>query len=157
MAGTSAYNQILDEVQTQIKALSLTGVTTTNILVLKYTTLREDQLAALPAVLISPFGQPRVISGGPADNIGMNVIQYPVAIMCLQAGNQDQTTNLDRIALWLQKIFMEFYHKSIAAVTAGTVYTCEADPRDTFHPDAWFDNLDAGGIVLRFNCQLVRS
>lgn len=152
---TSAYKQIIDEVDTQITALSLTGVS--NVITMKYSTLRKKEVSGLPAVLISPFGQPRVVTGTPADNIGTNVIQYPVAVMCVQAGNQDQTTNYDRILLWLQQIFTEFYHKEVAAVTAGNVYTCEVDPRDSFNPDAWFDNLDAGGLVLRFNTQLARS
>ena len=153
----SAYKQILDNVKTQIVALELSGVTSTNVVLMKMATMRNKEVAALPAVLISPFGQPRTITNTPADTVGTNVLQYPVAIMVIQDGNQDQTGNYDRIALWLQNIFQEFYHKVISAVTAGNVYSCEVDHRDTFQPDAWFDNLDVGGMVLRFNCQLARS
>jgi len=155
MAGTSAYNQIIDEVKTQITALSLTGMS--NIVKMKRSTVRKKEVAGLPAVLISPFGQPRMISGTPADNIGENVIEYPVAVLLVQAGNADQATNYDRMALWIQQVTMEFHHTSISAVTAGNCYTCEVAPQEMFQQDAWLDNLDLGGLVLRFACQITRS
>ena len=154
---TSAYKQILDEVQDQIQDLDLTGISDANVVLAKYSTIRKNETAGLTCVIIRPFSQPRPVRGGPADSIGVNVLQYPVAIMVLQAGNQDQTANYDRILLWLQQIYMEFFHKTMSAVTAGHVYTCEIDHRDTFNPDAWFDDLDAGGMILRFSCQLTRS
>jgi len=155
MAGTSAYNQIIDEVSTQITALSLSGLS--NVVKMKSSTIRKKEVAGLPACLISPFGQPVMIKGDAADNIGVNLIQYPVAVLLVQVGNQNQTTNFDRLALWLEKIVMEFHHKEVAAVTAGNVYSCDVSPRETFQQDAWLDNLDLGGLVLRFPCQLTRS
>ena len=154
---TSTYKQIMDEVKDQIAGLSLSGVSSGNIKLMKVSTDRKREIASLPAVLVSPYGQPTSITGTPAATVSQDVIQYPVAVVCVQASNQHQTTNFDRMTLWLEQIRKEFQFQPIAAVTAGNCYTCEVDLRDAFEPSAWFNNLDVGGRVLRFNAQETRS
>ena len=153
----SLYKELLAQTDTQITALSLTGITS-NVVSLKNASIGAKHVSSLPVCLLSPFGQPAMISGGPGDTIGANAIEYPVAVLLVQAGNRNQSSNLDRMAQWLEDIVMEFHHKALTSgITAGKrAYSCVVSPKDTFQQSAWLDNLDVGGLVLRFQCQINR-
>jgi hypothetical protein len=148
----STYKTILNTVQTDIQGLALSGVSNTSIVQLKVPTDREVDFPALPGVLIAPFGAKRI-----SPSAGTNAsddIEYPVVIVTLQAGDADQDGNMDRSLQWHEDIVGKFIHKRLSSPTS--VITCQVDPRDVFNPSAWFNNYDAGGMVLRFMSRELR-
>lgn len=147
MAHESVYKQILDAVQAKCKQILLTGMTASNVVVQKVPSDRTSQITSKTGVLISPFGSPNINPRGGTN--ASDDISYPVVIILIQPGNQDQITNMNRFLLWQQKVRRTFIHQRLAGVSE--VYTCFVEPRDAFNPSAWLSkNLDASGMVLRF-------
>ncbi|ANS03311.1 hypothetical protein [uncultured Mediterranean phage uvDeep-CGR2-KM19-C37] len=149
----SNYKTILNTVQTDIQGLSLSGISSTSIVQLKVPTDREVDFPALPGVLIAPFGAKRISPTGGTN--ASDDIEYPIVIVTLQAGDADQDDNIDRSLQWHETIIGNFVHKRLSSPTS--IYTCFVDPRDVFNAAAWFNNYDAGGMVLRFLSREVRS
>lgn len=140
----AVYSDILSEVQADIVALSLSGMAATSIVIAKALPRSEDEfVGGLPGCAIFPFG---AIGERPGTNVRDDIV-YPVGILLVQAGNQDQATHRDRMLLWLERIRKAFIHQHL---TVTSVYTCFVDPKDSFNLDAFRQNYDAGGMVLRF-------
>jgi hypothetical protein len=118
----------------------------TSIIQVKVTTDRETDFPALPGVLIAPFGAKRIDPFG-GSNISDD-IEYPIVIVTIQESDADQDDNRNRSLSWHEDIIGQFIHKALSGVSG--VSTCLVDPRDVFNPAAWFRNIDAGGMVLRF-------
>lgn len=143
----SVYNDILTQVSTDVKALALTGITNTNVLILKVATDRKQNVPALPAIVISPFGAKS--SPSTAGTNARDDIEYPVLIATLAASNESQTSDLDRELTWHESIMSAFINQPLNGV--ASVFTCRVNPQDVFNPAAFFDKqLDVGGTVFRF-------
>lgn len=134
----------MDEVATKIAALSLSGIASSSIVKAKAMPTSEDEfVGGLPGCAIFPHGN---IGELPGTNVRDDIV-YPVGILLVQAGNQNQSTNRDRMLLWLEQVRKRFIHQHL---TVTSVYTCMVDPKAAFDLAAWRVNFDAGGMVLRF-------
>jgi hypothetical protein len=143
----TVYGDILRQVVADIKSLSLTGISNSNVYTQKVATDRKKDVAALPAVIVAPFGSKVSPSTGGTNT--KDEIEYPVLVATLAAADEDQSTNLDRELTWHESILSKFIHQRLTGVTS--VLTCRVDPKDVFDPNAFFGkNLDVGGLILRF-------
>ena len=140
----SKYGEILLTVQARIRRLGLRGMSSTSIVVFKVPTDRGKDMPSLPAILVAPFGRKRNV---PITNLSQD-ITYPVLIVGLQAGNQEQSTNFDRPIRWLEIIEREFCANRLQEITS--VWNCEVSPMETFDRSAFDRNLDAAGTILNF-------
>ena len=149
----SKYDAILDQVVADIQGLALDGITSSNIVKMKVSTERlVKDVAALPAIVVSPFGTK--ITNFLDGAIGSRDVWYPVAIFTLQISNQDQSTDIDRSLLWHESILNKFEGVRLESVTNAWA---EVDPSETFDANAYFRGLDASGMIVRFMNREVRT
>ena len=143
----SVYMQILEAVQSELKTLALSGITDQDIILLKVLTDRDSMLPTLPGIIIAPFGA-QTSNATSGTNI-RDEIGYPVAVVTLQKGNQDQLANFDRSLNWNRLIRRHFIHQRLTGVIEVNRTTVE--PKDAFDPGAWKNlNLDVNATVYRF-------
>lgn len=146
----SAYGVILNKVVSDIQGLSLTGIAGTSVVRRRVATDRKQDMPALPGILVSPTG--RIQHNNEGSNL-RDDITYPVLVLFVQAGNQEQD-NDDNYLTWHETVRKKFIHQPLGV---ECVYTCDIDPRDTYHIPSWLQNLDVGGIVFRFKNREVRG
>lgn len=144
---TAVYTSILNQVQTNIKALSLTDIEGQNVVIVKKLTDDPKAMPGYPGVQISPFGNPSV---RPGTNVRDDIV-YPVLVATLAKNKQSQSGFRDRALQWLQSIRRAFINQRLTDSGGSTIaYTCIVDPRDSFNPEAWEKTIDLGAMILRF-------
>lgn len=135
MAFSSEHGKVLEEVRTQIIALSLTGIPNANVVITDIPVYKHRAVAGLPAVEISPFGRE---TANP--NEGTNVdddFGFPAFITLLDAANQEiDDDKLDQRLLWRQQIRHRFIHRRLA-VTGLDTFDCRFIPSSIVDPSSW--------------------
>ena len=158
----SVFHDILTTVQTAIQALSLDGINSGNIELVKVNPERETVLPGIPGILILPIGEEGIpIDGGTLrrDDVG-----YPVGIIMIDIDRQSSETGTPADAdegtvdqdyafntklLWRERIRKKFIRQKLTGV--ASVYNCEIEPDVVVDPTALLgDNLWMGTLVLRF-------
>ena len=139
------YDRILDKVTSEVKALNLSGILDANVKRCKVATDRQQDLPDLPGILISPTLRIRMTGG----TIPRDDIEYPVLILMIRQGNQNNDIGSDPFLDWQEFIRRRFIHQHLD-VTSACVYNCKIDPRDTYNIPKWLQNKEVGAIILRF-------
>jgi hypothetical protein len=147
----AVYNDILNQVQTQLRALDLTGIADANIVIRKRPTQRA--LPAMPGILICPWGSPTIDRSAGTNE--RDDIEYPVLIATVNVNAMSQTDNVSRNLGWHEDIRQEFINQRLSGVTS--VSACFVDPRDSFDPSAFDNSTDLGWMILRFLSREVRG
>lgn len=143
--GNSVMYRILTAVQTQIQALALTGVSSSNIVVKWLGRQWETTTDPVPSVIISPAPSAETM---PNDLTGTDKIGYPVLVTMIDKQNQDFTGNLNRNLKWRELINREFRYQPLAGV-AEVIY-CEPEPKPQFEAGMFMRNTYVSSFVMRF-------
>lgn len=132
------------QMQTQIVALALTGITSTNVLIKWLPRSLDSTTDPIPCVVICPAPMPEKDS---SYLINTDHVGYPVLVACLAAQNQDYTANLNRNLLWREKIRHEFISQGLVGIPE--VAYCTVEPQSVINP-AWFQkNTNYSAQVFR--------
>lgn len=141
----SIYEQIKSQVNIAIQALNLPGLSSANIVVGKIARDRPDILPSLPGILIANYGNKAPLA---ATNL-RDDIPYQVLVAAIQASNQDQLVNADRLTYWIEKIGRRF-SRSTNFAPLPTVYDTEIIQDVNFDLGAFGNNVDVSMLVLKF-------
>lgn len=149
--------QCLDAVRTVIRALGLTGVSSSSIVYKKLPlerVKRNDSLS-YPIIIITPARKTMPWAQG--DNVQDDII-YGVLVTLVDVDNQERTleANLNKYLLFLQQIEKAFHVKGLVGVVPG-IYTCAVEPADPVLPAAWGQNLWASALLLKFTSRENRN
>lgn len=146
----SVHYQCLYAVQARIWTLGLWGFDNTNVVVRKTPWIdreleRDDDdplKIALPAIIITPFGQ-EVDEGklNTRDDIG-----YPITISIVDDDNQDQTSLLNRRLMWRQRLYRAFRNQRL---DVDNVYLVRVTPNLVLNPGAFFKGYWSSSLGLR--------
>lgn len=151
-AGDPVLYRIMSAVKTQIVALSLSGITSTSVL-LKWLPRQLDTTTdPVPCVIVSPapMAEQDVSYLTATDHQ-----KYPILISLIDKQNQDYTANLSRNLLWREKIFREFRFQPIDGVAEAV--SCVIEPKSIVDPVAFNKQLFASSLVLRVICRETRG
>lgn len=147
--GNSAvHDQCLVAAQARIQALTLAGITSSNIIIRKIPTDRDiggDGTYDFPAIVISPLGienQPPSGGTNARDDVG-----YPVLISFLAADNQDLTTNRERYLKWRETVNRAFRSQRLTGVSE--VYICRVQPGPIVSPAAFWKNVYHSSLLVQ--------
>lgn len=121
------------QMQTQILALGLSGITSTNVLIRHLPRLLESTTDPNPLIAIcaAPLPEKDESYLTSTDHIG-----YPVLVACIAAQNKHLTNNLNRNLLWREKIRREFCFQGLVGIPE--IAYCKMEPQAMINP-AWFD------------------
>lgn len=152
----SIHNQILSQVQTVIRALGLTDVTSGSVVVKKLPLQRVKRNDSLsyPIIIITPEQTTAPPLAG--SNVQDDVI-YGVGVSVMDNDNQERTlaANINKYLLWLQKIRRAFHVKRLANVSS--VYTCAVVSMPPVSQHHWTHDLWASGHLLKFTSRENRN
>jgi len=150
----SLHMQLLDATKTAIEGLGLTGISSSNVVVLQVPDDKGKWLPGLPGIMVAPFGRETL----PADQ-GTNRsddIGYPVLIAIVDVANQAQTTNLDGRLYWREQIIDEFFHNRLSIAGEDPIEQT-IEPLEIVNSAAWFQRqLYVSALVVRCTIRKLR-
>lgn len=150
----SVFKNILEAVQTGIQGLSLAGISSANVQIVKVFSDREALTPELPGILILPLGPERMNSR--EGTISSDDIWYPVGVAIFAADVQDQSIDFDQYLLWRESIRKKFISQPLAGVVS--VRKCNVEPQEVVNPRRWLaDNIWVSALVLRFMSRETRG
>ena len=119
MAATSVHHKILDQVQTDIRGLSLDGIEDARVVIVAVPEASPRYVDGLPCIAISPIGTERIGAGtNRSDDIG-----YPVVVAIQAKGNENLVapggTALDKLLYWREQIIDKYIHKRVSSITGS--------------------------------------
>ena len=141
------FKQCLDATTTQIKSLSLSGVSNDNIVVKK---LPWDRNVSKPGIFIHPVRETLRQATNASDDVG-----YGIQVVMVQAANQDLTSNFNRILMWRQQISRHFRYQRLPGVSE--VHQCIVIPQDVISPGAFANQFDVSVLLIRCMCDEPRG
>lgn len=144
----SLVKQLMEAVGTTIRSLSLTGISSVNVLEQWMPrVLRDVEASSLPKVFVCPWDRlsfPGILTG--KDDIGV-----PIVVVFVAAQNQDQTTNISRNTDWTWKTLSAFRYQQISGISSFYgVYNCIPEVDVQVNPDWFMTGLYVSAFVLRF-------
>lgn len=155
-ARTSIMFSLLTDARDRIQNLNLTGVTSSNIVVLTTPEDAERYLPGLPAIMVTPFGSETIVNfdgTNARDDIG-----FPVLIAIVDAANRDQSTDLNQWLLWREDIIDEFIHSPAGTTPRGVPLETMIEPKPIVDIQAWFQkNLFVSALVVRTKVRIERG
>lgn len=110
----SVYKQIIDATVARIQALTMSGISTANIVARK---TPIDRNLTKPCIIVYPVTERQPPNGG--TNARDETI-YGVGIVAIAAGNQDPTTNLERLLKWRQQIRLALHNHRLTGIAEVT-------------------------------------
>ena len=130
-SGTAAiHERIMQAIQARIQGLTLTDVTSGNVIIRKVTTEQDvgtGKTYTYPCIQISPDGQERINA-----NQGTNErddITYPTMVAVMELDNlQNQSTNRARNLLWRERIVRAFRNQRLSGIPEVYTITITAQP-----------------------------
>lgn len=148
----SVAYRIMTQMQTQIRALALTDVSSSNVL-LKW--MPRDFGATVdpkPEIVICPAPLPETMR---TDLAGTDHIGYPILVAKMNAQNQDYAANLSRNLLHREKLRREFISQGMAGI--AEVNYCRVEPQAMIDPK-WFKGNDLyDAMIFRFTARELRG
>lgn len=153
---TSVKRKIVEQVQSDIRAIGLAGIANANVVVVEAAEPDEQSitkiLGALPGVLIMSVEAETVDQLGPSP-VGKDDIGYPVLIGIFAAKTEDLTTSDDVQSLWREQIRKTFIRQRLSTIA----HTCTVEPRLAVN-SAWRRKFLtwASIMVLRFHVREAR-
>lgn len=129
----SLHFQILEQIQTEVRALSLTDMPDAHVVIQSVPNDKPPSWQGTPGVSITPLGQESLAaSTAVADDIG-----YPVSLFVIDAAEQDPDTRLDKWLTWRETLFDHFTETRLGNV-GGLVQTItKATFGTVIDPAAW--------------------
>jgi hypothetical protein len=154
MADSVLY-RALSDVQSTIQGLSLSGISSANVLLLKSLNDRTLQSlsSTLPAIVIAPLQEELPHDAGLNDR---DDITYNIVVAIVAADNQDQSVNYALELNWRENCRRAFHAKRLSPLTTESV-VCWIRPQAVIHPDAWYANLFLSMLVIQAVCREVRT
>lgn len=153
----SVSMQLMEQAQTAIRALSLTGLASANVLIQKVPSILKKDLAAttpVPCVIIAPIPE------GMDPNKGTNVrddVDYNCQILMVQKSAHDQSTNFDRLLLWRESIRRKLMNSRFTvASTVTTIMRGVILPGPVFDSDSFSEGFDVSGLRLQVTSRETR-
>lgn len=143
MAALSVWEAVLDAVVTGVQGLSLTGVSSGNV-VRVWSPRLVKGVDSAPRVWVYPAGA----EDQPGTLTGVDDISYPVGVTMARAGNQDREANIPAMLEARQKVFRYFRNQRLSGVSE--IQTCRAEPGPVLDPGKFADNVLWWTITLRF-------
>lgn len=150
------HRKIMDQVQTDIKAIVFAGSGTpsdTNVVVLEVAEEYKKYTTGFPAILITPQGFETFPGTG---TIAKDDIGFPVTIVLLDSHEEDQQTQQDDWLRWREQIRDTFINAKLSGITEVLNITIEPDL--TVNPAAWRQaGLLVSILVLRVIARVQRG
>lgn len=144
-AGSIHYN-CLEAVKSRITSLSLDGISSSDIKVIKVPLDRgwDDGVLSYPGIVISSVGaeQQSPTSG----TVQRDDIEYPVFVSMLAADNQDLVTNHSKYLRWRQRINAAFRQQRLPGTS---IQSCTVQPMQVTNVGAWFNAIHHSSLVIR--------
>lgn len=138
--------QVMTQMQTQIRALSLTGIASADVLIKWCPRQLDNTTDPTPCIEICPAPLPEGMDQ--QDLTATDKVRYPVLVTIIDANNQDFDKDLDRNLLWREKINREFRYRPLTGISE--IIHCFPEPKAIIDP-AWFRlNRFYSAIVFRF-------
>ena len=157
---TSIKRKIVEQVQSDIQAIGLSGIASENIVIVEGAELNDQPdeqsiteiLGALPGVVIMSVEAETIDELG-ASPVGKDDIGYPVLIGLFAAKTEDITTSDDVQALWREQIRQTFIRQRLSTIA----HTCTVEPKGAVN-SAWRRKFLtwASMMVLRFHVREAR-
>jgi hypothetical protein len=144
---TAVHYNCLTSVQTVVRALGLTDISSANIVVSKVAlelVIKQANLS-FPAILIAPSKQ-RMPT--PEGNNVQDDVYYSVLVYTISADDRDVTANLARQTLWLQRIARTFRNQRLANV--ATIMSCQVEQPEPVALPSWLNQYFVTSLVLTF-------
>lgn len=135
----SVLEDILQAVKTGITGLSLSGLSSSNVLVQKVPSIRPADLPAAtsgPFVVVAPLGAEQ-IDPAAGTNLRDDKV-YPIIAAIVAVDSQSQSANRDTYLTWRQTIIRKFNHNLTAFSGVSTVINSVVQPQAIVDPDAFF-------------------
>lgn len=147
---TSVYGQILEDTQTRVQDINLSGIADANIVIQHVADERDKYFPALPGVIITPIGD-RFLTG--LDDGGTNereALQYRTMIATLQSTSQQQGVSIDAHLLWRQQIrrALNFQYCTITG-TNNTFLRSQLEFGPVFDARSWLDKSMIVSVLFR--------
>lgn len=152
---TSTKRKIVEQVQTHIRAIGLSGIAEANIVIAEAVEADEQAienvLGAFPGVLIVSVEAETIDQLGRSP-VGQDDVGYPVLIGIFAAKTEDPTTSDDVQSLWREQIRQTFIRRRLLDGSTTLAHTCTVEPRAAVN-QAWRRKLLtwASMMVLRFH------
>lgn len=148
---TALFETILTTVQSDIRALALTGVASANVTITKSVVTDNRNL---PNVQIS-FPRPEIMKKEAGTNTKDEVV-YPILVTLMDADNQNQTVHFPDYLTWRKRVAAHFRHQPLSGVSE--VHTCHVEPVDVIDEKKWSDlGLYLSGLLLLFSAREARG
>lgn len=150
--------QCLVAAQSRIRALSLPGIASTSVIVLKFAYDRmfrqNTSPVTLPCVMLYPK---REIMDPSTGVTSKDDVIYPVYCTLAAADNQEPTmeSGMERLLYWREKIARAFRNQRLPGVSSMIMGTVE--PQDVVSPRPWMNNMLVSGILLKFKSREPRG
>ncbi|HSG68909.1 MAG TPA: hypothetical protein VLA12_00765 [Planctomycetaceae bacterium] len=150
-AALCVYERILQQVQSDIQAAALDGISNDDVILQTVATGLKGRSGRM--ILVCPFGSEAMLNTGTNQR---DDIRYPVLVAFLHPGNRDQQDKRAKWLYWRQDVSRTFRFQHLAGV--DEVYHIAVAYRDTVAPNNWFDtNWMVGGIMLQVTAREART
>jgi hypothetical protein len=143
----AAYDECITAIVSAIQALSLTGITSSNVVGML---VGDDEsgdgpnVGGYPCIIVSPGGTETI---EPVTN-SRDDVAYPIVVTIISTENRAQGTNRARNLLWRQSIRRKFSQQRLAGITAGVAWKCEVRPGQVADRPRWIQNQHAQMLVI---------
>jgi len=157
--GTSPlYERIMSAVQSRIRTLALTGVSSGNVAVRKVPYEKDvgtGLTLTYPCVQITPG--PQETANPLLGVVGRDDYGYPVLVTMMEKDAlKNQSTNRSRNLKWREQVIRAFQNQRLSGV--DEVYTCVVEPNAIIHGGNWIEHeLWTSFVYLRFTCRMTRG
>lgn len=142
MPNASVLEDILQAVKTGITGLSLSGLSSSSVIVCKTSLIRKKEFdtGSLPAVTVAPIGSEQINTAA-GSNVRDDVV-YGIVISIVGSDEQDQGTSRDTWFGWRQSIRRKFHNKldAFSSITAAAIINSTVTPGPIVDKDSWLDN-----------------
>ena len=150
-AGTdSTFEQCFDAVWARVKAQSLTGITTANIVQQKFPW--TGQLNK-PGIVVCPFADKVPGGTNEADDV-----EYNCLVAWARVSNRNLTDGLETVLKWREQISQAFRSKSIVATMGvAKLYNVRVEPAAVFWEPAFANQHDVGALNIVCVCREIKG
>jgi hypothetical protein len=148
---------ILGAIKTAIQGLSLSGVSSANVVLLKVATDQQSDLPGVkfPAILLAPFGA-ETMDPAAGTNVRDDTV-YPVLVGIVAADNRSQTASFETYLGWRESIRKKFHNNISAFSGVSSVFNSVVSPLAIVDAPAWLKNSFVSGLIVRVSSREART
>lgn len=144
-------------IQAGIQALSLSGLTSGNVVLHKIPTNAVKDLPSTkyPAVIVCPFGV-EALDPNAGSNLRIDIV-YPCLVGILVGDNSSQSSNFNRTLDWRRQIIGKFHQKPAVFSAITGPFDVTVTPQAIVDAGAWIEkNLFASAMVVNVKSREAR-